>query len=146
MIQPATPADYRELLRVWEASVRSTHHFLAEEDLQYYKSQITDHYFPHVRLHLIRNPQQEIVAFIGLSEELIETLFIHPFYQKRGYGKMLLEFAAREYRIFRVDVNEQNRQALDFYQHQGFEIINRSATDSAGKPYPILHLQAKEPK
>ena len=29
-----TPQDYDELLTVWEASVRSTHHFLTEENIQ----------------------------------------------------------------------------------------------------------------
>nr|WP_283127626.1 hypothetical protein [Bacteroides clarus] len=32
-----TPQDYDELLAVWEASVRSTHHFLTEENIQFYK-------------------------------------------------------------------------------------------------------------
>ena len=31
MILRPTPQDYDELLTVWEASVRSTHHFLAEK-------------------------------------------------------------------------------------------------------------------
>ena len=33
MILRPTPQDYDELLTVWEASVRSTHHFLAEKDI-----------------------------------------------------------------------------------------------------------------
>ena len=33
-----TPQDYDELLAVWEASVRSTHHFLTEENIQFYTS------------------------------------------------------------------------------------------------------------
>lgn len=37
MILRPTPQDYDELLTVWEASVRSTHHFLAEKDIQFYK-------------------------------------------------------------------------------------------------------------
>lgn len=36
MILRPTPQDYDELLTVWEASVRSTHHFLAEKDIQFY--------------------------------------------------------------------------------------------------------------
>ena len=38
MILRPTPQDYDELLTVWEASVRSTHHFLAEKDIQFYKT------------------------------------------------------------------------------------------------------------
>ncbi len=41
----------------------------------------------------------------------------------------------------RVDVNEQNEQALGFYQHLGFSVIGRSPLDGQGKPYPLLHME-----
>ena len=31
--------------------------------------------------------------------------------------------------------------ALKFYQACGFEVIGRSPVDSAGRPYPLLHLE-----
>ncbi|WP_374755463.1 hypothetical protein [Runella slithyformis] len=43
--------------------------------------------------------------------------------------------------VQRVDVNEQNPQALGFYERMGFAVISRSALDGLGKPYPLLHLQ-----
>ncbi|MFU6774762.1 GNAT family N-acetyltransferase, partial [Pseudomonas aeruginosa] len=39
-----------------------------------------------------------------------------------------------------VDVNEQNPQACGFYRHYGFRQTGRSATDSAGRPFPLLHM------
>lgn len=50
MILRPTPQDYDELLTVWEASVRSTHHFLAEKDIQFYKPLIREQYFLAVEL------------------------------------------------------------------------------------------------
>ena len=44
----------------------------------------------------------------------------------------------------KVDVNEQNEKALQFYLHLGFQVIGRDETDSMGKPFPILHLQLPE--
>ena len=73
-----TPQDYDELLTVWEASVRSTHHFLAEKDIQFYKPLIREQYFLAVELYIIRNEKEEIAAFMGLSDELIEMLFVRP--------------------------------------------------------------------
>ncbi|HVI44780.1 MAG TPA: hypothetical protein VM802_07915 [Chitinophaga sp.] len=35
--EPATETDYPALTNVWEASVRATHHFLAEDDIQYFR-------------------------------------------------------------------------------------------------------------
>lgn len=137
----ATEQDYTELIRVWEASVRSSHHFLTEDDIQFYKPLIRNKYFPSVTLYILRDEHSKhIAAFMGLSDELIEMLFVDPSQQGKGYGKLLIEYAIREKNIRKVDVNEQNKQALNFYLNRGFEIISRDATDGQGKPYPILHM------
>ena len=141
MILRPTPQDYDELLTVWEASVRSTHHFLAEKDIQFYKPLIREQYFLAVELYIIRNREGKIAAFMGLSDELIEMLFVHPDEQGKGYGKTLLEFAVNERGFRKVDVNEQNKQAFRFYRNRGFEVISRDETDAQGKPFPILHMQ-----
>ena len=141
--QPA-PQDYDEILEVWEASVRHTHHFLTEEHIQFYKPLVRNHYLPAVELYIIRDAGRKIVAFMGLSDELIEMLFVNPGEQGKGYGKRLLEYATRKKQLDKVDVSEQNEKALSFYLHMGFQIIGRDATDGMGKPYPILHLQLKE--
>ena len=88
-----TPQDYDELLTVWEASVRSTHHFLTEENIQFYKPLVRNQYFQAVELYIIRNREGKIAAFMGLSDELIEMLFVHPDEQGKGYGKQLMQYA-----------------------------------------------------
>lgn len=57
MILRPTPQDYDELLTVWEASVRSTHHFLAEKDIQFYKPLIREQYFSCRRA--LHHPQRK---------------------------------------------------------------------------------------
>lgn len=138
------PEDYDEILQVWEASVRYTHHFLTEEHIQFYKPLVRNHYLPAVELYIIRNADRKIVAFMGLSDELIEMLFVNPGEQGKGYGKRLVEYAIQKKQMDKVDVNEQNEKALSFYLHMGFQITGRDETDGMGKPYPILHLQLKE--
>lgn len=142
ILQPA-PQDYDELIGVWEASVRSTHHFLTEADIEFYKPLVRNLYFQAVALYIIRNKEGKIVAFMGLSDELIEMLFVHPDEQGKGYGKRLVQYALHEKHIYKVDVNEQNEQAYRFYLHTGFRVIGRDETDPTGKPFPILHLQWK---
>lgn len=133
--------DYDEITEVWEASVRSTHHFLTEEDILFYKPLVRNHYLQAVDLYVERNAENRIVAFMGLSETLIEMLFVHPDEQSKGYGKRLLEVAVREKGIRKVDVNEQNECAFQFYKNRGFEVYARDETDAMGKPFPILHLE-----
>jgi putative acetyltransferase len=68
-------------------------------------------------------------------------LFIHPEHRGKSIGKFLLDYAVNHLNITKVDVNEQNEQAVGFYKHCGFEIIGRSKLDALGKPYPILHME-----
>ena len=97
MYEATSIRDYDELIQLWEASVRSTHHFLTEDDIQYYKPLIRNEYFRAVELYIIRDRKTEqITAFMGLSDELIEMLFVHPAQQGKGLGKTLLEYAIRE--------------------------------------------------
>ena len=42
---------------------------------------------------------------MGLSDELIEMLFVYPGEQGKGYGKRLLEYATRKKQLDKVDVN-----------------------------------------
>lgn len=133
-----------ELVEMWEASVRSTHHFLAEKDIRFFKPLVRDKYIPVVELYTIRNEQNRIAAFMGLSDELIEMLFVHPEEQGKGYGKQLIEFAIHNKQIFKVDVNEQNEKATSFYLNRGFDITGRDETDPSGNPFPILHLSLNE--
>ena len=77
-----------ELVEVWEASVRSTHRFLTEKDIRFFKPLIRNKYIPVVELYIIRNGQNRIAAFMGLSDELIEMLFVHP--EEQGKGMWML--------------------------------------------------------
>lgn len=139
-IYPVFPEHYQEIMEVWEASVRATHHFLLEADIQYFKPLILNEFLKAVDLFCVKDNSGAIVGFMGLHEESLEMLFIHPTMRGKGIGKLLTQRAI-ELGIRRVDVNEQNPDALGFYQRQGFEVVSRSALDGLGKPYPILHLQ-----
>jgi putative acetyltransferase len=133
-------SEYPEVVEVWEASVRATHTFLTEKDIAYFKPLILNEYLKAVELRSVRNEQGRIIGFLGVAEEKVEMLFIHPAYMGKGIGKVLMDYALNEMRATRVDVNEANPQAVGFYEHLGFKIISRSELDGLGKPFPILHL------
>ena len=50
----------------------------------------------------------------------------------------------RYYGIREVTVNEQNPQAVRFYQHIGFETYKRTDYDEEGNPYPLLYMRRTE--
>lgn len=141
IIKPSE-ADFDELTVLWEASVRATHTFLKEEDILFFKPLVRKQYLAAVNLHCIRD-NNTIKGFIGTVDDGIEMLFVHPSARGMGIGKALLQFAVQELQCTKVDVNEQNEQAVGFYLKQEFSITGRSETDAMGKPYPILHMALK---
>lgn len=42
-----------------------------------------------------------------------------------------------------MPVNEQNPQAVGFYEHMGFETYKRTDCDEEGNPYPLLYMNLK---
>lgn len=136
--------EYGNVVELWEASVRATHHFLKEEDIEYFKPLILNTYLEAVELRCIRNVDEKIIGFLGVVDRNLEMLFIHPEYRGKGVGKALLDYSINQLEVIRVDVNEQNEQAVGFYKCFGFETIKRSELDSSGKPYPILHMELKQ--
>lgn len=134
-------SEYIVLVELWEASVRATHHFLREEDILYFKPLILHEYLKAVDLTCVRDEKNKIAGFSGIANGKIEMLFIDPAYRGQGIGKRLLQHALQEQKVKQVDVNEQNAQAVGFYQHMGFRVVGRSDLDGLGKPYPILHLE-----
>ena len=133
-----TQEDYETLAGIWERSVMATHNFLKEEDFNEIKASLIPDYFSNVDLYAIID-KGVYAGFIGLGPDSIEMLFIDSNRLGQGYGSALMEFAKRR-GVTKVDVNEQNPSALNFYKAKGFHVISRDETDEVGRPYPILHL------
>lgn len=133
-----TEGDYGTLAGIWERSVRATHDFLKEEDINDIRKALIPDYFPNVNLYAIACDGM-YAGFIGLSSATIEMLFVDSSYRGQGYGSALIDFA-KQHGATKVDVNQQNTSALNFYKAKGFRVISRDETDDAGRPYPILHL------
>lgn len=79
-------------------------------------------------------------AFLSVSEDNLEMLFVSPTESGKGFGKAAVQFVVHTLGVTKVDVNEQNEQAVGFYLKQGYKQIARSEKDGMGKPYPLLHL------
>lgn len=139
MIRKIETADYPRLMEIWENAVLSTHDFLKEEDFLFYQKQVPV-YFQQVTLFGFEL-EGVLMGFMGIAEENLEMLFVDHTYRGKGIGKKLINYAIANLQVTKVDVNEQNQQAVGFYQHLGFNIYNRSSLDGEGKEYPILHLQ-----
>ena len=127
------------LTGVWNESVRTSHHFLSEPDIEQLK--------PYVGMAL-REVRHLVVVYCGLQAkgimgiqgDKVEMLFLSPECTGQGWGSIWVDRAIGSYGATKVDVNEQNDQTTRFYLHKGFRTMSRDALDEQGNPFPILHL------
>lgn len=136
------PSEFPEMADLWEASVRATHHFLKEPDIAFFKPLLSG-YFEAVELACVRDENGRMLGFSGIAAGKLEILFVHPDSMGKGIGKALLQHAIEHGKVTKVDVNEDNPQAVGFYEHSGFRTMSRSELDGMGKPFPILHMALK---
>lgn len=129
-----------ELLDIWDASVRASHHFLDESDIMQLRPQ-AEAALRHIEVLWVLYDRQNPVGFMGVQESKIEMLFLHPDYFRKGLGRMLVEKAFSNLNVKYVDVNEQNPEAVGFYRRMGFKVFKRNDCDSDGRPFPILEMK-----
>ena len=134
------PLLIQKLLEVWESSVRATHLFLSDNDINHIKE-----YVPQALKEVDHwNHKKVPVGFIGIGNQHLEMLFISNKERKKGLGKMLLKYGIENFGINDLAVNEQNPLAKEFYEHMGFIVYKRTETDEQGNPYPLLYMKRKQ--
>ena len=137
-------AEYPALVAIWRSAVDATHDFLTDAHRAEIESHLQSDYFPAVPLSVAELDGLP-VGFSGVLNGNLEMLFVDATRRGRGVGTALLNLAITEQGVTKVDVNEQNVSAAGFYAHRGFEVVARSETDEAGRPYPLLHMKLNYP-
>ena len=141
-IREAVPADRDELVEIWLRSVRATHTFLTENDIHTLLPLVREELGGNdLELWVLTSQEGRSIGFMGLSGAVVEALFLDPDYRRRGGGRLLLDDARRRKGPLAVDVNEQNPEAVRFYEALGFTLVDRSPVDDAGRPFPVLHMR-----
>lgn len=139
----STPQDISVIMEIWRKAIDATHHFLATEDRLAIEKELVA-FFPTVGLTLACKASGQVIGFMYLHGGHMEALFIDPEFHGQGVGKAMVNTALVQYPQLTTDVNEQNQQALGFYTLIGFDRIGRSALDSQGRPYPLIHLRYRQ--
>ena len=127
------------LLEIWEQSVRVTHLFLLDAEVNGIKA-----YVPQALKsveHLIVAETEQPIGFMGVQNGRLEMLFLAPEKRGKGFGKQMRQYGIETYGITELTVNEQNPQAVGFYEHMGFETYKRTELDEEGDPYPLLYMK-----
>ena len=139
------PEMISELTDVWEASVRATHLFLSEEEIQRLRGYVPQALSSVAHLAVVRDEDGHCVGFLGTEGDRLEMLFLAPQARGIGVGRRLLQYGITRYRVQTLTVNEQNPGAVGFYQHMGFRVARRTPLDEQGAPYPLLYMELSGP-
>ena len=139
------PEEFPALVAIWRSAVEATHDFLTPADVDYYEDRLRDAYLPSGGAALTVAEVGGVPAgFSGLADGNLEMLFVDASFRGAGVGTALLRDALSKHPGLRLDVNEQNPQAVGFYLHHGFHQVSRSPLDGEGRPFPLLHMAASE--
>lgn len=130
-----------QLIEVWENSVRTTHLFLSNIEIENIKQYVPQVLKKVQHLIVIENEKKNPIAFIGSEKQKIEMLFVSSQEQGKGIGKKLVQYVISKYKVNELCVNEQNLQAKSFYEHIGFKVYKESELDEQGNHYPILYMR-----
>ena len=132
------------LLDIWERSVRATHLFLSNGEIESIKEYVPQALMGVETLTVAENESSRPVAFMGTENGTLEMLFIAPEERGKGLGKRLLRYGIDHFGVEELAVNEQNPQAKGFYEHMGFRVYKRTECDEQGGPYPLLYMRLQE--
>lgn len=81
------------------------------------------------------------VGFMSVEGGRLEMLFLDPDVHGQGLGRQLLEHGIEHLGVTELTVNEQNPQAVGFYEHLSFSTYRRTELDEEGRPYPLLYMR-----
>ena len=124
--------------------VRATHRFLSDVEVRQIKEYVPQAMQGVAYLIVAENETSQIVAFMGVGNDRLEMLFLAPAERGKGIGRKLVQYGVEMYGVREVTVNEQNPEAVGFYEHLGVETYKRTDLDEEGNPYPLLYMRSEE--
>lgn len=84
-------------LTVWEKSVRKTHLFLSDAEIEKIKKYVPEALNEVAHLIIANDEKEHSVAFMGIEDGILEMLFITPEQRGKGLGKELLSLGIEKY-------------------------------------------------
>ena len=103
------------LLEIWEDSVRATHKFLSDAEINQIKEYVPMALKNVEHLLTAENEAGAPTGFMGIENQRLEMLFLSPEKCGKGMGR-----------------------------HMGFETYKRTECDEEGNPYPLLYMKLTE--
>lgn len=139
-IRSSRPGEGDRAVEIWRRAVDAAHDFLSSQDRLAIDEMVCG-FLPQAPLWLAVDAHDYPLAFMLIDNGHMEALFVDPACRGTGIGAALVRYCLALHPSISTDVNEQNRQAVGFYEKMGFGRTGRSPLDGQERPYPLIHLE-----
>ena len=133
MIRAFREKDLFAIMQIWLDTNIKVHSFIP-------KDYWTDNYamvenlLPQAEIYVYEDDDtKQIDAFIGLTDNYIEGIFVREASQSRGIGKQLLNYVKQIKLSMRLSVYQKNTRAITFYQREQFVICSENIDESTNE-------------
>ena len=121
-IRAYTPADLDRVMMVWRAATVIAHPFQGRVELDRDEDLIRNQYM-NLTESWCAWERVRLAGFISLRGTRIVALFVDPACQRGGIGGRLLAHAIERQGPLSVEVFQENRIGVQFYEKHGFEFV-----------------------
>ncbi len=88
-VKVRTPTLIKQLIEVWQNSVKETHLFLSKEEINNIKEYVPQALKGVSHLVIVENENNEPVAFMGIEDKKLEMLFIKNSERGKGIARLM---------------------------------------------------------
>ena len=141
LIRPCVERDMPQLLEIWLQATLHEHDYLPvagwwpKEEAMRRKLQdeaqiwvVAEERGAETELTPL-SESQPVVGFVATREDQLLALYVHPAYQRRGLGSLLMTLAKEQHAQLSLSVCSRNEEAVQFYLQQGFAICGEHYRD-----------------
>lgn len=135
MIRKLRENDLAAVTKIWLDSNIKAHYFISKE---YWISNYpaVKEMLPQAEVYVYEEEDtQQIIGFIGLTENYIAGIFVQENVQSRGIGKQLLNYVKEIKTTLSLKVYQKNVRAISFYQREQFLIQSENIDDNNEKEF-----------
>lgn len=136
-IRIAKEEELDRLVDIWLEGSLKAHDFIDAAHWQENREAMRGLYLP-LSNNFVVLEKGEIIGFLSLMGDYIAALFVLPDYQRKGYGKLLLDFAKGMNTRLQLKVYKKNKAACAFYEKHDFHLINRTVDEATGEEEWVL--------